>query len=246
VVLALLLPAPAASPATERFVLRGHAQTLRLSGQRDGYPAIVSSGDGGWIHLAPQVAAMLAARGFFVLGFDSKAYLESFTSGGTTLSVSDVPADYRALARFAAGRSSQKPLLIGVSEGAGLSLLAATDPGVKALVAGVVGMGLGDANELGWRWKDSLIYLTHGIPNEPKFSTIALAGQVSPTPLAVINATHDEYVPAGEADRILAAAQQPKKLWMIAAADHRFSDNQAELALRLFEAIAWVQTSQPK
>ena len=245
-VLALLLPVAAAGQTTETLVLRGQAQHLRLSGQRDGYPAIVSSGDGGWIHLAPQVAALLAARGFFVVGFDSKAYLESFTSGATTLTANDVPADYRALARFAAGRSSQKPLLIGVSEGAALSLLAATDPGVKTLVAGVIGLGLGDANELGWRWKDSLIYLTHGIPNEPQFSTIALAGRVAPTPLAVINATHDEYVPPGEVDRILAAAQQPKQLWMIASADHRFSDNQAELALRLLEAIAWVHSSQPK
>ena len=246
-ILALLLPVAAAGQTTtETLVLRGQAQTLRLSGQRDGYPAIVSSGDGGWVHLAPQVAAMLAARGFFVVGFDSKAYLESFTSGAITLTVSNVPADYLALARFTSRRSSQKPLLIGVSEGAALSLLAATDPAVKAQVAGVVGLGLGDENELGWRWKDSLIYLTHGLPNEPKFSTIALAGRVSPTPLAVINATHDEYVPAGEVDRILAAAQQPKQLWMIAAADHRFSDNQAELALRLVEAIAWVQASQPK
>ena len=245
--LALLLPAAAAGQTTtETLVLRGHAQTLRLSGQRDGYPAIVSSGDGGWVHLAPQVAAMLAARGFFVVGFDTKAYLESFTSGATTLTVSNVPADYVALARFTTRWSSQKPILIGVSEGAALSLLAATDPAVKAAVAGVIGMGLGDENELAWRWKDSLIYLTHGVPNEPTFSTIALAGRVAPTPLAAINATHDEYVPAGEVDRILAAAQQPKRLWMIASADHRFSDNQAELALRLFEAIAWVHANQPQ
>ena len=244
VVLALLIIV-ADGPATETLVLRGHAQTVRLSGPRDGYPAIVSSGDGGWIHVAPQLAALLATRGFLVVGFDSKAYLESFTSGATTLTVSDVPKDYRALAQFAAGRSSKKPLLIGASEGAALSVLAATDPGVKALVAGVVGLGLGDANELGWRWKDSLIYLTHGIPNEPTFSTVALAGRVAPTPLAVINATHDEFVSAGEVDRILAAARQPKQLWMIPSADHRFSDNQAELALRLFQAIAWVQARQP-
>ena len=44
-------------------------------------PVIVSSGDGGWIHLGPHVAEVLAAKGFFVVGFDVKAYLESFTSG---------------------------------------------------------------------------------------------------------------------------------------------------------------------
>ncbi len=245
-VVPLLLPVAASAQIREKLMLRGKAQTLQLYGRRDGDPAIVSSGDGGWIHLAPQVAEMLAARGFFVVGFDSKAYLESFTSGATALTTGDVPADYRTLAQFASTTSSKKPILIGVSEGAALSLLAATEPETKAMVSGVIGLGLGDLNELGWRWRDSLIYVTHGIPNEPRFSTVAVAGRVTPTPLAVINSMHDEFVPAGEADRVMAAAQQPKRLWMIEAADHRFSDKLAELAMRLVEAIDWVRTSGPK
>lgn len=242
----LLVPAPAPGQTTEMLTLRGRPQTLHLSGPPSGPPVIVSSGDGGWIHLAPEVATMLTARGFFVIGFDSKAYLQSFTSGATTLTTDNVPADYRSLVRFAHARSAVKPLLVGVSEGAALSLLAATEPETKALISGVIGLGLGDANELGWRWKDALIYLTHGVPNEPTFSTIAMAGRVAPTPLAVINSTHDEFVPAGEADRIMSAAQSPKRLWMIAAADHRFSDQQAKLGLRLAEAIAWVRQNEPK
>ena len=65
----------------EAIIIRGHAQSLRLYGTRGGAPVIVSSGDGGWIHLGPHVAEVLAAKGFFVVGFDVKAYLESFTSG---------------------------------------------------------------------------------------------------------------------------------------------------------------------
>ena len=94
-------------------------------------PVIVSSGDGGWIHLGPHVAELLAANGFFVVGFDVKAYLERFTSGKTTLRPEDEPSDYKVIADFAARGTSQKPILIGVSEGAGLSVLAATDPRMK-------------------------------------------------------------------------------------------------------------------
>jgi hypothetical protein len=47
---------------SETIAIRGHAQTLRLYGERGGLPVIVSSGDGGWIHLGPHVAEMLAAR----------------------------------------------------------------------------------------------------------------------------------------------------------------------------------------
>ena len=133
--------AVAQAPATQTITIRGHAQSLRLYGTRGQTPVIVSSGDGGWIHLGPHVAEVLAARGFFVVGFDVKAYLESFTSGKVTLRPEDEPGDYKVLADFAARGATQKPILIGVSEGAGLSVLAATDPQTKPSIAGVLGVG---------------------------------------------------------------------------------------------------------
>jgi type IV secretory pathway VirJ component len=123
------LAVPGAFAATsDTITIRGHAQTLHLYGTRGAPPVIVSSGDGGWMHLGPHVAELLAAKGFFVVGFDAKAYLSSFTSGKTTLRPDEEPGDYKILADYAARGASQRPILIGVSEGAGLSVLAATDP----------------------------------------------------------------------------------------------------------------------
>ena len=226
--------------ATETITIRGHAQALRIYGTRGGSPVIVSSGDGGWIHLGPHVAEVLAAKGFFVVGFDVRAYLVSFTSGKVTLRPEDEPGDYKVLADFAARGARLRPILIGVSEGAGLSVLAATDPQTKRSIAGVLGLGLPDLNELGWRWKDSLIYLTHGVPNEPTFSTAALIDRVAPIPLGAIHSTHDEFVALAEVQKVLYAAKEPKKLWIVKASDHRFSDNLAEFNRRLLEAIAWI------
>ena len=235
-----------AAQTTERLVIRGQPQTLHLYGPRDGEPVIVSSGDGGWLHLGPHVAEVLSAKGFFVVGFDAKAYLESFTSRGTTLRPDQEPADYKVLAGFAARRTGKKPTLIGVSEGAGLSVLAATDPQTKAVIAGVIGLGLPDLNELGWRWRDSLIYLTHGVPNEPTFSAAAIVKSVAPLPMGAIHSTKDEFVPIAEVQRIMDSAGEPKRLWIVTAADHRFSDNLAEFDRRLFEALAWVQRNAPR
>ena len=106
-----------------------------------------------------------------MIGFDTRAYLESFTSRASTLRPEDVAADYRELVRYAARGSPTRPLLVGVSEGAGLSVLAAADDVTKSLISGVVAIGLPDRNELGWRWKDAWIYVTHGVPNEPTFSS---------------------------------------------------------------------------
>jgi fermentation-respiration switch protein FrsA (DUF1100 family) len=179
-----------------------------------------------------------------VVGFDVKAYLESFTSGPVTLRPRDEPFDYHVLADFASRGAARKPILVGVSEGAGLSVLAAVDPATKASIAGVIGLGLPDVNELGWRWKDAFIYLTHGVPNEPTFSTLALVPHLSPVPFAAIHSTSDEFVPVAEIQRVLDAAGEPKRLWLVRASNHRFSDNLGELDRCLIEAIAWI-TARP-
>jgi fermentation-respiration switch protein FrsA (DUF1100 family) len=251
IVLTFLLVGAGATQAafaqtSDTVVIRGRPQPVHLYGIRGGDPVIVSSGDGGWLHLAPHVAETLAAAGFFVVGFDTRAYLEGFTSSTSTLRPEEEPADYRVLADYAAKGARKKPVLIGVSEGAGLSVLAATDPMTKAAIAGVIGLGLPDVNELGWKWKDAVIYLTHAVPREPTFSAAAIIDKVSPIPLGAIHSTHDEFVPLSEAQRSLDRANAPKKLWVIEASDHRFSNNLAEFDRRLLEAIQWVTQNQPR
>jgi hypothetical protein len=133
-----------------------------------------------------------------------------------------------------------------VSEGAGLSVLAATDPATKGTIAGVLGVGLPDLNELGWRWRDSLIYVTHGVPKEPIFSTRAIVDRVGPTPLGAIHSTQDEFVPLADVQKVLDAATEPKKLWIVKASDHRFSDNLAEFDRRLLEAMDWLSQNRAR
>lgn len=225
---------------SEPFVLRGHNLSLHLYGSRGATAAIVTSGDGGWVHLGPDVAQFLASRGWFVVGFDAKAYLSSFTSGSKTLAASDVPPDYATLADYAAQGAPGPAVLLGVSEGAGLSVLAASGPEVQRRVAGVIALGLPDKNELGWRFRDSMIYMTKKTPNEPLFSARDYVARVSPVPFALFRSSHDEFVPPAESEAIWAQAKEPRRLWAIDAADHRFSDKQAELQRGLGEALEWI------
>jgi len=252
IVLALLIAGCLGLAGTGRtqtrqtLVIRGHQQSVYISGPPRGDPVIVSSGDGGWIHLGPQVAEFLSARGFFVVGFDVKAYLESFTSRRATLGPEEEPGDYLILAEFARTTTGKKPILIGVSEGAGLSVLAATDERTKTAIAGVIGLGLPDVNELAWRWKDVAIYLTHRVPDEPTFSAAAIVDRVAPLPLAATHSTHDEFVPLSDVRRVLNGARDPKRLWIVTASDHRFSDNLGEFDRILLDALAWVKEKSPR
>jgi pimeloyl-ACP methyl ester carboxylesterase len=197
--------------------VRSHAQSVHLYGVNNARPVIVSSGDGGWIHLGSHVAELLAAHGCFVVGFDVKAYLTSFTTTTSTLHADDEPSDVRTISDYASQFSHSKPILIGISEGAGLSVLAAADPITRQSIRGVIGIGLPDRNELGWRWKDSIIYLTHGVPKEPTFNASALIDKVSPLPLALLHSTHDEFAPLADARRMMQLGAEPKRLWVVGA-----------------------------
>jgi alpha-beta hydrolase superfamily lysophospholipase len=242
----LMLPVTAsgADPASETLAIRGQPQSLRVYGKRGGPVAIVASGDGGWVHLGPYVAEFLSGKGYFVVGFDSKAYLSSFTRDGKTLRATDVPGDFAGLVDHASRGGVAPPVLFGVSEGAALAILAATDDATKAKVAGVVALGLPDKAELGWRFRDSMIYVTRGVPNEPLFSTAEVIGQVSPLPVVAIHSTKDEFVRVEDVTRVMSRALEPKQLWLIEASNHRFSGKEQELDQRLLDAIAWIDAQR--
>jgi Bacterial virulence protein (VirJ) len=233
--------AAAEAPTTVTLILRGRDETLRLYGPQGGRVAVVASGDGGWIHLGPDVAEYLAGGGWRVVGFDSKAYLSSFTTRQSALSPADVAADFAVLADHARAGATGPPVLIGVSEGAGLAVLAATDSAVKARIAGIVALGLPDQCELAWHWKDSLIYVTKGVPKEPMFSTAEVIGRVAPVPVVAIHSTKDEFVSEDDVRRVMSKAGQPSQLWFVEAQNHRFGGNTGEFQKRLLQALDWIQ-----
>jgi fermentation-respiration switch protein FrsA (DUF1100 family) len=222
--------------------LADREQKLRISGMPGGRPVILASGDGGWMHLAPHVAAALAEHGYFVIGLDAKAYLSANGGSKQALTPADISRDYGTL--LAAFAPDRRAVLAGVSEGGGLSVVAAADKHNQDRIAGVVVFGLGDLNELAWHWKDSLIYITKGVPSEPTFNASDFIPHVSPLPLAFIRPTHDEFVPTAQSDRLISVATAPVRAWTIDAGDHRFSDNLPELDRATTQAFDWISATR--
>jgi dienelactone hydrolase len=235
----------ASAQLLEKVSIRGTPQTLRVYGREADPPVVVSSGDGGWMHLGPEVAEWLAAQGYFVVGVDSKAYLAGFTSGTRTLTTTDVPGDYRVFVDAARRGRERRVLLVGVSLGAGLSVLAASSAHLHPFLGGVIALGLPDENELGWRFRDSIIYFTKKTPNEPTFHAADVIPAVSPIPLAGIHSAHDEFAPVSDARRLFALPGAPKRLWVVEARNHRFSGNREGYRAALAEALAWITKRPP-
>jgi hypothetical protein len=240
---AFVLIAAVSGWAQETIAIREKPQQLHLYGVRGNVPVLLSSGDLGWAGLVVQVAEVLASQGYYVIGFNTKAYLAGFTGKNSSLSPRDVPGDYMALVQYARKTSPVRPLLAGISEGAGLSVLASTNPEVKSAVQGILGLGLPDQNELGWKWQDFTIWITKKTPNEPSFMVEDIIPAVSPLPLAEIHSTHDEFLPLEKAKAMFARAVEPKRMWVIEASNHRFSDNRSELSQCILEALHWIQAN---
>lgn len=246
------------SAATARDALSAKKAIVTLSGEpqevmlyRPDNPVaavILSSGDLGWAGFVVDVAEFLQSQGVAVLGFNTKDYLESFTRGKSTLEAEQVPEDYAVLAgeaRRLLGVSTS-PVLIGISEGAGLSVIAATPEPAQTRFSGVICLGLPDTVELGWRaWRDWTIWITKGSPREPQANLRDYVSEVAPLPLVVVQSTRDEFVPLETARSLFAAASEPKRLFLIDATNHRFSDKRDELHARLIEAMAWFHRSDP-
>ncbi len=224
--------------------IRGRSQELKSYGSPSGVPVILSSGDLGWAGLVVHVAELLSANGYYVVGFNSKSYLASFTSKDSTLKPENVPDDYGTLIAMIRKSTSAKPILAGISEGAGLSALAATHSDIKVAIQGVLALGLPDQNELGWKWQDFTIWITKKAPSEPSFMVEDIIDKVSPLPLAEIHSTHDEFLPLDKAKALFSKAGEPKKMWVIESSNHRFSENRPELDRRILEAMKWIRDKE--
>ncbi len=243
----LALPVAACAASSERLdvLVRGKTLTLAIY-QPEVQPVrgtiVMGSGDVGWVGLGPTIAQELAERGYLVAGVNVRQYLSSFTSGKEHLETVDVPADFRAIADQLRQRAVvTRPVIVsGVSEGAALAVLAASDRKNHDWIDGVITMGLPPTAELAWRWTDASAWFTKRDADEPSFAPCDVIASVAPVPLFMIQSRTDEYVSPSDYARLLTTAHEPKQLTLIDASNHRFTDRRQELRAAVFAGLAWI------
>jgi alpha/beta superfamily hydrolase len=250
IVVAFALPgSPSSASAAERVDVTVRGKTLTLMIYRPYAPpskvkgtVIMGSGDVGWVGLAASMAVFLSDEGYVVVGVNVRQYLSSFTSREKHVTASGVPADYATIAAYLRTRELLKaPVTVsGVSEGAALAVLAASAEANHEWIAGVITMGLPASAELAWRWSDFTTWITKKDASEPSFMPKDFIASVSPLPICMIQSTRDEYVTEAEYRELAAAARPPRKLVLIEAANHRFTDRIQDLRREFLAALAWI------
>ena len=227
------------------FPVRGKTLTLtiyRPVGPPKG-TVIMGSGDVGWVGVGVAMAEFLSAEGYVVVGVNVRQYLSSFTIGKTHLEPADPPADYHAMSEWLrANKLLVEPVVVsGISEGAALAVLAASSPGNHAWLRGVVTMGVPPIAELAWKWTDFTSWITKTDLREPSFAAKDYVAAISPLPLVMLQSRKDEYVPESDYRELDARAKAPKKLVLIDASNHRFTDRRKELRAEYLAALAWIE-----
>ncbi len=194
---------------------------------------IVNPGHGDHRGQAITATAMLANHGYGVLTFDWRAVGES---GGEFATVGlDEAEDVAAAVDWLAARPDVDPARIGaLSRSAGAAAViraAADDPRLAAVVAETTFSSLQDMMNTGVEAKTGLpafpfapliVYFSERetgreiAQNRP----VDVIGRIAPRPVLIIRGGQDIWVPADNADKLFAAAGEPKELWDAPNAEH--------------------------
>jgi fermentation-respiration switch protein FrsA (DUF1100 family) len=231
-------PRKAVQPRPEDFGLAYEdvsfvtADGLRLQGwyippsHPDRAALLVNPGYGDHRGQAITTTAMLARHGYGVLSFDWRAVGES--EGDQSTVGYDEVLDVQAAMAWLRARPDVDPDRLGaLARSAGAAALiqaAADDPSIRAVVAETTFSTLPDMVAMGVEAKT-------GLPAFPFAPLIVWFGEretgrhiadvrpvdhiarLSPRPVLLIRAGRDEWVPSFNADRLFAAAGEPKELW---------------------------------
>jgi hypothetical protein len=212
---------------------------------------LYATGDGGWRGKDRETYRQMIRWGYPVAGFSAPSYLQhlGFVSGTTT--PARLARDYQRMIEYAKQAlslpSSTRTILVGVSRGAGLAVVAAGRPELNVQLAGVLAVALTKEEEYVRHYKVKRGTSPADMPTRElvEFQTYEYLDRLRKLPLAVIQSTGDNYLPADAARRLFGPDTDTRKLFAIASRDHSFSDARGLMFERMASALAWMSRVPP-
>ena len=153
----------------------------------------------------------------------------------TRFSARRMASDYLAIITTAVAALRMPPatraVLVGKSRGAGLAVGAAIDSQLNATLAGVLAIGLTREEEY-----------VHGSRSQElvMLQTYARVEDLGQLPVAVIQSSNDEYVPAAEARQLLGPDTAWRVLVPIESRDHNFDGATDVLYREMKRSLQWI------
>jgi fermentation-respiration switch protein FrsA (DUF1100 family) len=231
---------PPGLAADRDISLNGHTLGLHIADVRTRPRALLllyATGDGGWHRKDLDVYRRLVAWGYPVAGFDAHDYV-THLGGEPTTTPERVAHDYQTMidaARHALSLpASLRVVLVGVSRGAGLAVVAAGEPLLRDELAGVVVAGLTKEEEY-VRWYRRIG--PHRSETREMVQIYEYLTFLAPLPITVIQSTRDKYLPAESARALFGPDKPGRQLIAIDARNHSFAGARDEMYAAVKSAI---------
>lgn len=232
----------------DRFVsLNSHSLHLYLDNfnASPGRPLLVyATGDGGMHRKDLDTYRHLATLGDPIVGFDARDYVKHLGKDTPTTTPERLAHDYSEIimqAREALALDANCPVvLVGVSRGAGLAVVAAGQ--LRDSITGVVAVALTQEEEyVRWHWHLSAPHESHSPVMVDVYAYLAQLGKL---PIAVVQSTHDRYLPAAKAREQFGPDTPYRWLQTIEARNHNFSGARTRMYDAIRSALDWVVTAR--
>lgn len=210
-----------------------------------------ATGDGGWRGKDVDTYRHLARWGYPVAGFSAPSYLShlGFVSGTTT--PVRLARDYQRLIEFAKQAlnlpETTRTVLVGVSRGAGLAVVAAGRRELNVELAGVLAIALTREEEYVRHYQVKPGRTPADMPTRElvKFQTYRYLDRLRALPLVVIQSTGDNYLPAASARKLFGPDTDLRRFVSIEARDHSFDGAREALYAQMADALTWMSTRAP-
>ncbi len=210
---------------------------------------IYATGDGGWHGLDERIFDWICSWGYPAAGFSSKGYLKNLrhVSVSATTTPRHLVRDFETVIDFVESRlelARNTPIvLVGLSRGAGLVVVAAGEGELKPHLAGVLAIALTREEEhvVRHRFRRSSLASASG-RQSVEIKTYNYLPRLSGFPVMVIQSTHDGYLPAAAARALFGPDTDLKRLLPVEARNHRFSGGGAALYRDTRDALEWIES----
>ena len=206
-----------------------------------GGPLLVyATGDAGWWGKDKELFHVLVRWGYPTAAFSSREYLRHLGPNVEVQTRNQLAADYAEIVRVAEDQlhlpTSEGIVLVGKSRGAGLEVAVATTPRFRSTLRGVLAVGLTREEEYVRRRRPGA---DRGQPPIMLLNYDVLP-QIGRTPVAVIQSSGDEYLPAAEARAMFGPNTPTRRFVEIASPDHNFSAALPELYEEMARGLGWI------
>jgi hypothetical protein len=186
---------------------------------------------------------------YYAAGFSARAFLNLERSTGELVDRAQIVDEYReviAQARTTLGlASTTRTVLTGWSRGAAFAILAGGDDRLQPELAGVIAIGLPDEEQLRVRSSSDEKQAdgqARKTAHRLQFNTYSVIPALDDLPCAVIQSTHDDYLPSAAARLLFGPDTALRRLYAVDSRNHRFSGGHAQFITSLGDALRWVVT----